>query len=272
METLCVFKAKKVISKDVQIPKEIDGKTVTVLEKVAHIEEIPFAILKPKRKIITGADIFFAAKVNEYMSKGLMSVHMISRRYDDDGGPFTKSESEQLSKLNLRKTEVASIYFKDKLELQKKAITQEQFNASEKIILEEFKNIQEEIDSIQRPHLSIFNQTAEFKAKQDSYYWWLFSLFGVKESGAEHFTPYFKGKDFDKNLEILDEIDEKGEPYFKDALQKALYIIGAWVNGTQIENGAHEALLKDYEETSEYHPELEVKAHNSVSNENPQQL
>ena len=270
METLCVFKAKKVISKDVQIPKEIDGKTVTVLEKVAHIEEIPFALLKPKRKIITGADIFFAAKVNEYMSKGLMSVHMISRRYDDDGGPFTKVETEQLAKLNLRKSEVASIYFKDKLELQKKTITQEQFNASEKIILEEFKRIQEDIDAIQRPHLSIFSQTAEFKAKQDSYYWWLFSLFATKDESSNSYTPYFKGKDFEKNLELLDEVDEKAEPYFKDAVQKGLFLIGAWANGTSLENGGCETLLKEYEETSEYHPDIEVQAHNSVSNENPQ--
>jgi hypothetical protein len=270
METLCVFNVKKVISKEVQIQKEIEGKPVTVLEKVAHIEEVPIALIKPRRKVLTGADIFFAAKVNEYMSRGLMSVHMISRRYDDDGGPFTKAETEQLAKLNLRKTEVASIYFKDKLELQKKTITQEQFDASEKIILDEFKRIQEEIDHIQRPHLSIFSQTAEFKAKQDSYYWWLFSLFALKDAGAETFSPYFKGKDFDKNLDILDEIDEKGEAHIKDALQKALYIIGAWVNGAEVEKGQHEKLLKDYEETSEYHPDVEVKAHNSTSNENLQ--
>lgn len=267
METLCIFKVKKVISKEVQIQKEIEGKPVTVLEKVATTEEIPYAIIKPKRKVVTGADIFFAAKVNEYMGKGLMSVHMISRRYDDDGGPFTKTENEQLSKLNLRKAEVATLYFKHKLDLQKGEMSKTDYDGAEKLILEEVKRLQDEIDTIQRPYLSIYNQTAEYKAKNDSYYWWLFSLFATKDPNAETFSPYFKDKDFEKNMDTLDTIDEKGEPYFREAIQRGLFLIGAWVNGNPLEKGGAETLLKEYEETSEYHPEIEATAHNSVSNE-----
>jgi len=269
METLCVYKVKKVISRDIQVQKEIDGKPVTVLEKASSVEEIPYAILKPKRKVITGADIFFAAKVNEYMSKGLMSVHMISRRYDDDGGPFSKNETEILGKLNLRKAEVSSIYFKNKLALQKKEMTQQDYDEAERLILEEVKKIQEQIDEVQRPYLSIFSQTAEYKAKNDSYYWWLFSLFAVRDIGAtETFSPHFKSKDFEKNLDELDEIDEKGEPHFKEAIQRGLFLIGAWVNGSNLDKGGAEALLKEYESSSEYKPEIEVMVNNVASNEN----
>lgn len=261
---LCEFVVKKLEKNPITTDREIDGKMVQVIETVSTLADKKFALLKPTRRISVGADIFYAKTVNEMMSKGLMSVHMISKRYDNDGGPYNESETKRIEQIQLRKLEVSAIYFDHKLKFQTSKETKESFNELEKTIFTEMKGLQEELNEIQKPYLSIFSQTAEFKARSYTITWWLFSLLHKYDVSSKDYTPYFEFKDYEKNLDILESIEEGKDEYEKAIIQKALFFISYWVGGGSVELEELSSIENEFDGFTTYHPELEITILNAL--------
>lgn len=261
---LCEFVVKKVEKKSITTDREIDGKMVQVTETVAALVDRKYSLLKPSRRISSGADIFYAKTVNEMMSRGLMSVHMISKRYDNDGGPYNESETKRIEQIQLRKLQVSGVYFDHKIKHQIGEETKEDFIELEKTIFAEVKGLQEELNEIQKPYLSIFNQTAEFKARNATITWWLFSLLHRYDDVAKDYVPYFTSKDFEKNLDFLETVEEGSDEFEKAVIQKTLFYLSYWVGGGSVEPEELSSIENEFDGFTTYHPELEQSILNSI--------
>lgn len=232
METLFDISVLKEVEEDVSSQKEIEGKTVTVIEKVRKLKPIKLGLLKPGRRVAEGAEIFYAKTIAGYMKEGLLSLHMLAKRYDNDGGPFNDTESKVITSLNEQKNTAVKKYW----ETSSKTVKTEEDTVSENDALRVITRVQRDIDAIQNPYINIYNQTAEFKARNKAVNWWLIHLSLIEDSTGK-MVRLFPGKDIfkDEDLEVqLDksaEISEGKDLAMREAIRKLTYFVSCWAGG-----------------------------------------
>ena len=183
------------------------GEEITITKTVKEKKPFVFKIKKPNRKIIDDGDIFYAAKVGEYLKAGLLSKNLISKRFENDGGDLSEDIKKQY-------TEAVNDYYNLQLELNKiqgkeaSVLSEEEKTQTEELQtkINELKNILTEFE-IQRT--SIYDQSAESKALNKQIFWYILTLTHWnkgKEDGV--FEPYFIGKTFDERCDSYDKIED----------------------------------------------------------------
>ncbi|MFZ9353733.1 MAG: hypothetical protein ACO25L_02835 [Candidatus Nanopelagicales bacterium] len=207
------------------------GEEITITKTVKEKKPFIFKIKKPNRKIIDDGDIFYAAKVGEYLKAGLLSKSLISKRFENDGGDLSEDIKKQY-------TEAVNDYYNSQLELDKLKEKEESSLSDEdkkqideltpKIL--ELKNILTEFE-IQRT--SIYDQSAESKALNKQIFWYILALTHWnkgKENGD--FEPYFVGKTFDERCDTYDKIEdeENNNEFFLSLTSKLAFAISYWFN------------------------------------------
>ena len=219
------------------------GEEITITKTVKEKKPFVFKIKKPNRKIIDDGDIFYAAKVGEYLKAGLLSKNLISKRFENDGGDLSEDIKKQY-------TEAVNDYYNLQLELNKiqgkeaSVLSEEEKTQTEELQtkINELKNILTEFE-IQRT--SIYDQSAESKALNKQIFWYILTLTHWnkgKEDGV--FEPYFIGKTFDERCDSYDKIedDENNNEFFMSLTSKLAFAISYWFNS------GNKATQKDIDE------------------------
>lgn len=216
---------KQISEKKMEGEKEI---TITRTEKVK--EPTKFAILKPGRKLADAGEIFLAKMVSFYIKEGIMPISLVAKRFGNDGGVLTESESKNLVELNenLEKNQKALLELNNE-----KGELPVESTAKQTDILMEMLKIQTEIDRVKNAYFAIYDNTAEMKARKKTIEWWILTL-AMKENSKGEYENYFKDKTFEdsymKYINILD-----GEDVFeKDVCNKFTYLISSWINSDQL--------------------------------------
>jgi hypothetical protein len=207
------------------------GEEITITKTVKEKKPFVFKIKKPNRKIIDEGDIFYAAKVGEYLKAGLLSKSLISKRFENDGGDLSEDIKKQY-------TDTVNDYYTSQLELGKikekeaSSLTEDekekQKELTDKIL--ELKNILTEFE-IQRT--SIYDQSAESKALNKQIFWYILSLtYWNKGKDDGDFESYFAGKTFDERCDAYDKIEdeENNNEFFLSLTSKLAFAISYWFN------------------------------------------
>jgi len=216
----------KEIEEKVTEKKVIEGKEVEVTETVKTIKPAKYAILKNSRRMTEKADLFFAKTVGFYTKQGLLSVHQINKRYYNDDGPFNKDEEKVMENLADQKAKLGEKYF-GLSQIEKKTPEQDK---EEREILEEILELQKRMDSISTPYVGIFNQTAEYKARNKLItFWTVFLLHKQNENGE--WERVVDVKDYEDGEEILFDIEDDGTPFEQEAIKKGMFFISYWASG-----------------------------------------
>lgn len=232
MDTVFEISVLKEITEDVSTAKVIDGKEVTVTEKIKKLKPVKLALQKPGRRVSEAAEIYYARTIAAYIKDGLLSLHMLSKRYDNDGGPFNDLENKLLVGMSERKYELAKSYW----ETAQKTVKTDEEAKQEKKILAEITTVQQEIDRIQNPYMNIYNQTAEFKARNKAVNWWMvhLSLIEGADGKLERMFPgkdIFRDEDFEVQLDKLSDISTGKDAFMAEAVRKVTYFTSCWAGG-----------------------------------------
>lgn len=207
------------------------GEEITITKTVKEKKPFIFKIKKPNRKIIDEGDIFYAAKVGEYLKAGLLSKSLISKRFENDGGDLSEDIKKQY-------TDAINDYYNSQLELdklQKKeeaSLTDEDKKQIDELTTKvlELKNILTEFE-IQRT--SIYDQSAESKALNKQIFWYILALtYWNKGKEDGDFESYFAGKTFDERCDAYDKIEdeENNNEFFLSLTSKLAFAISYWFN------------------------------------------
>ena len=94
-----------------EVSKDEAGAEIRITKAVKEKKPFVFKLKKPTRKIIEEADIFYAAKVGEYLKAGLLSKNLIAKRLENDGGDLGEDTKKEFA-------EVANNYYKTRLEVE----------------------------------------------------------------------------------------------------------------------------------------------------------
>ena len=202
-----------------------------------------FAILKPNRRLKEDGELFYSSEVSRFAKAGVLPKAAWNTILSNGGGSISDKERELYGNL--------LIDFRDKsFELQSILIknlndrTQEEKDRSSQLIndLEEIKN---EIQAFEASQISIFENTAESKARNRSILWWVLNL--SYEIIDDQPKMIFDQVSFDDKLDSYDILEDKSDEnvFILSVLRRLTYLITLWFLGRA--NSFEE--FKSYDET-----------------------
>ena len=261
------FDVKKDVPKEIEEKSKNDkGEDVTVTTTVTEQEPFTFSIQKPTRKLYEEAELFYAVKLSEGIKAGLLTRPLLAKRYKNDGGSMSEPEKERY----------AEVYYEmlikqeelEKLKLNLEGKTEESRAKAAGRLMADIIDLQEEVQAFESQQSSLFDQTAENRAKNMTIMWWCLHLAHQKE-GNEYSQVFGEGS-YEDRLEVYDEIEDKSEPFWTETVKKFAYFITFWyLNGItskeefkQIENMYNQdtGLEEEDEEKAAEEAESEAKA------------
>ena len=207
--------------------KNDKGETITTEKEVMTKVPMKFGIKKPSRKMYDEADLFYSIKLADGIKAGLLTRPLLERRYENDGGVFTDND----------KNRYADLYkeiFEKESELQQAALNLEKKETKEKrekiaMIYADLTLLRRELQDYEVRYSSLFDQTAENRAKNSVIMWWVLNL-SFQEDG-ENFKPVFEGKNYDEKLDRSEEFDEGADLFWDESIKKLIYLVSFWHSG-----------------------------------------
>jgi len=92
---------------------------------------------------------------------------------------------------------------------------------------------------------SLFDQTAEVRAKNQTVMWWLLNL-SLHKDGEEVLTVFGEG-DYDDRIAKYDEYEEEDNPFWNEAIKKLAYFVSFWESGQASEWEDFDSIAEELE-------------------------
>lgn len=248
--------------------KDSDGKEVTETTSETVEKPVTIAIAKPRRRLYEDADLFYGVKLSEGIKAGLLTRHLIAKRYDNDGGLFSDEEREEYATLILIKNQKIKDYQLLAVDDQEK----EKVEESKAKLLKELTAIEREIQNFEEERSSLFDKTADVRAENQLVMWWVFSLAyycDKQDAKDEDFEPIFGLGSFEEKLSVYDNFFDEEDDFWLPISKKLAFLTSFWHNGSitdeksfqEVEKLYDDSLkkeLEDSEAVAEKSPEEEV--------------
>ena len=203
------------------------GEKVTVEKEVEKLVPHKFFLRKPTRSMYDEAELFYGVKLAEGVKAGLLNHALLAKRYNNDGGIYSEDQ----------KDDFANTYFEllhDQTEYQQLAIKGEERDDKESKEFEELEKKlsmnRRKLQAYEAEKASLFDQTAETRARNKTVFWWVLSLSYKEEESGEN-NPVFGTGSFDEMLTRYDEMEDSDDPYFEELIQRLVYYISFWYSG-----------------------------------------
>jgi hypothetical protein len=205
------------------------GEEVTTSVKTKKPVPYKFFVRKPTRSIIDESNLFYSAWVSRFIQDyGLMVAAMLDKRFLNDGGVLSKEESVLYDSLKQKQAELI-VDYRSFLDKKDDARPKEDTDKMNKI-MQEFFNISNELNKIENFQRDLYENTAEYKARQKTISWWILELSYEEKDGKE--SLLFSGKNFDEKMTKYDELAELEDEFYNEVLSKFTGIITLWSTGS----------------------------------------
>ena len=208
--------------------KNEDGKEITITSKVKEMTPRKFFIKKPTRALFEEAELFYAVKLSEGIKAGLLTRSLLSKRYSNDGGALSDQDKGKYAELYIK-------LFEKQNEFQKLSITDKNDRSKEDQeyfdkLSAEIINLRTEIQDFEIAQASLFDQTAENRARNKTILWWILQLsFMIEKDGKE--GPLFGDGSFEEKLAIYDAVEEDQDEWLKSVVKKFAFYVSFWYMG-----------------------------------------
>lgn len=228
------FTLDKEVSVDkTEVSKDETGAEIRITKSVKEKKPFVFKIKKPTRRLIEEADIFYAAKVGEYLKAGLLSKNLIAKRLENDGGDLGEETKKEY-------VEIVNSFYKTKLEIEALEAAVKEKNLDEdkeklKTANEELEDIKFNLTDFEYRRNAIYEQSAETKALNKQIFWYILNTtYWNKGDEKADFAPYFEGKTFDEKSDSYDAREEEdgNTEFFNNLTPKLAFSISYWFNSS----------------------------------------
>lgn len=224
---------KEILIDKSEASKDETGADIVITKKVKEKKPFSFKIKKPNRKLIEEADIFYAAKVGEYLKAGLLSKNLIQKRLENDGGDLGEETKKEFTDVIARFYEVRNEMDELQKVISEKNIEEDKQKFSD--LTEEFEGLRFKLAELEQRRNAIFEQSAESKALNKQIFWYILNCtYWNKGDEKAEFIPYFEGKTFDEkcdNYDLKEEQESEGE-FFGSLTSRLAFSISYWFNSS----------------------------------------
>jgi len=254
LKFLYEFSVDKEVEKKVEEKKtDENGQEITVTRTEKVVEPIKFSILKPTRRLYDSAEIFLAKTISDYIKEGLMPITLIAKRFGNDGGVLTEKEAEHIEKLqkDLEDQQKRLVDMKldgtpEKDATIKEKTEEEKAQDSDKrtSILIEMLSTQSEIDRLRNSYISLYENTAEMKARKKAIEWWITQM---SYTSGENPVEFFQESNFEKRYEKYVNILDGDDEFNKRVANKFSFLISTWFSA-----GNNSLTLDDFKSADQH--------------------
>jgi hypothetical protein len=225
-----------------------------------------FGFLKPNRRLKEDGEVFFAAEVSRYAKAGILPKAAWGTILSNRGGVISDEERERYGQLLLEFQELSSS-IQQLLSIDEKNQTEDNLKEL-KEKTDRINDIRSDIQSFESSQISIFENTAEAKARNKTILWWVLNLtYKINEDGS--YSHVCGGKTFNDKLEQYDLIEdsESKDNYLEIVLKRSAYLITLWFLG-RIDSKNDFALYdQDYSKSEEKEEEKQESIKESTVQE-----
>lgn len=228
------FTLDKEVSVDkTEVSKDETGAEIRITKSVKDKKPFVFKIKKPTRRLIEEADIFYAAKVGEYLKAGLLSKNLIAKRLENDGGDLGEETKKEYA-------EIITDFYNTKAEVEELELIIKEKNLEEdkeklKVANEALEDLKFKLTDFEYRRNAIYDQSAETKALNKQIFWYLLNTtYWNKGDEKADFVPYFEGKTFDEKSDSYDAREEEdgNTEFFNNLTSKLAFSISYWFNSS----------------------------------------
>jgi hypothetical protein len=181
------------------------GDTVKITKKVDKETPYEFCIQKPSRSLSDDAELFYNVTVSKGIQAGLMSAALLSKRFSNDGGILSEPEKEEWGNKFVAR-------INKEIDLQrlakKQGVRTPQEQEEYETLLKEVAILTREMQDFEVRQQSLFDVTAEARARTRTIMWWLMFLLHRKNEKGE-WVPFFEGKDLEEKQWSYDDLDDE---------------------------------------------------------------
>lgn len=221
--------------------KNENGEDIKITKKVKTNVPIKLAIKKPNRNLFDEAELFFGVRLSEGIKAGLLTRALLAKRFSNDGGVFSDLDKEEYTKLYIKLFELQTEFQKVSLIEEKDRNDEERVEY--KRLIKEIAETREKLQDYEFAQASLFEQTAENRARNKTIMWWVLQLSQVSDENG-NFKDLFIGNTYEEKLESYDIVEEKNETSWqRRALSKFVYLISFWYTGRASSQEEFEKLM-----------------------------
>ena len=80
---------------------------------------------------------------------------------------------------------------------------------------------------LQNSYSSVFENTADAKAKNDAMEWWILNL-SLIEDEKGGYKPFYGEGDFNARMKALEDLEAQNDPFVDEVIKKLSYFISFW--------------------------------------------
>jgi hypothetical protein len=266
MKKIYEFVLPKTEEVEVSVTEEKDGKEVTTISKETKSVDKKYFIKRPTRKLFDEAELYYGVKLSEGIKAGLLTRALLAKRFSNDGGVLSDTEKKEFSSLY-------SDLFDKQVELQALDLkTKEQRspeeNAKHSELTQFLANSRQKIQEFEINQSSLYDQTAENRARNKTILWWVLHLsYGIDSDGKEY--SFFSGEDLKERLNHYDSIEEEEDDWNLEVVNKFFYYVSFWYVSKTSDPKQFKDLIKfaeqaDLGEDLSRHEPTEVEFENDV--------
>jgi hypothetical protein len=216
---------KEVEVKETTNEKNEKGEEIQVSKNVK--KELPqkYFIKKPNRGLFDEAELFYGVRLSEGIKAGLLTRALLAKRFTNDGGIFSEIDKEQYTSLYLKLFQLQNEF--QRLSVKEKSKEEElQYNN----LIKDIAESREKIQDYEFAQASLFDQTAENRARNKTIMFWVLNL-SYKDNDNGAFSPVFGDGTFEDKLKEYDKLEETSDPFFEKLCQKLVLLISFWYMG-----------------------------------------
>ena len=233
---------------------------VTSSETISVKKEIPYRIIikKPNRVELEEGDMFYSLELNKYIKMGLLTKAMLAKQYGNQGGVWSEKEQKIYAELLYK-------MHQKQLEIQEFSILNENGTLSERQkeklnqAIKEMSYIKRDLTEYEMVQNSLFDHTADVKARNRAIMWYILHLTYFEEGDADDVIAegMFEGEDFDEKYSDYQDQEEESKELFEKAIDKISSIITIWyVSGNQ-DSESIDKIFNEMKNAKEEENELE---------------
>jgi hypothetical protein len=167
-----------------------------------------------------------------------MPASLVAKRYIADGGPLSEDEKKNVHEVNVKIDELEKEYgalIADDVirgsSLEKKALTEEESGVLENkkfIILNDLTKLRETLNQYENTYESIYDNSAEAKARIRTLTWWSTQLSFVSPTLNKDYLPLFGEGDFQSKMERYDSIHQEEDTFLMEAAKIFTYFCSVY--------------------------------------------
>lgn len=243
---------EKEIEREVDQKNEETGEIEKIKEKVKQTikEKVPVKITlrKPTRTQVDDGDMFYSIWLNKYIKMGLLTRAMLAKKQVDIGGTLNEDDKINYAKLYLQ------LFEKQQNVIRYSAKDRDKMSNDETERLEkavsELAVIRKQLSDYEAAQASIFDHTADVKARNKTITWFLLNLAFYKKGDSDDADslPMFSGTDYEEKYISYQEADEEESEIFNKSIDRLSTIATIWYMSGIQEQSEFEAVMEQMNE------------------------